>query len=339
MKMGRTFRVISLLSVCIVLLILVFMSIGTKAHAISSAFTFTAGGDYSANSATAAGLDLLPTTGTSFNLALGDFSYGQLVPESTWCDYVKSHVGGTFPFELLAGNHEDDGPDGLIENFATCLPDQLGNIHGEYAKEYYFDYPIAAPIARFILISPNLTFSNGQKYVYGAGTPRYSWLANTIDDARIAGLRWVIVGMHEDCLTMATKSCEIGTDLMNLLISKKVDLVLQAHDHSYQRSKQLAVSTACPAVPVGTFDANCVVDDGSDDHYTAGNGTVFVLAATFGADLYDINTLDPEAGYFVRWMGLNSDPRHGFMKYTVSEEGISAQFMGSTAGSFTDSFT
>ena len=337
--MGRISRIASFLSLCIVFLALGFLSLGKKAQAISTTFTFTAGGDYSANSSTSASLDLLPTTGASFHLALGDMSYSQLVPESAWCDYVKSHVGTTFPFELLSGNHEDNGPDGLIENFAACLPDQLGIITGEYAKEYYFDYPPATPLARFILISPNLTFSNGTTYQYTAGSTRYNWLADTIDSARIAGIRWVIVGMHEDCLSMATKPCEISADLMNLLISKKVDLVLQAHDHTYQRSKQLGLRGACSAVPVGAFDANCVVDDGSDDQYTAGNGTVFVIAATFGADLYDINTLDPEAGYFVKWMGLNSEPRHGFMKYTVSDAAISAQFVGSTAGTFTDSFT
>ena len=309
------------------------------AEAASTSFVFTAAGDYSANSFTTASLDLVPGTGASFHLGLGDFSYSQLTPESAWCDYVKSHVGGTFPFELLAGNHEDNGPDGLIENFAACLPDRIGSITGEYAKEYYFDYPVAAPLARFILISPGLTFSNGQSYSYAAGTSRYNWVADQIDGARIAGLRWVIVGMHEDCLSMATKPCEVGADLMNLLISKRVDLVLQAHDHSYQRSKQLALSAACPGVPVGSFNANCVVDDGADDVYIAGNGTVFVISATMGATLYDVNPLDPEAGYFAKWMGLNAEPRYGFMKYTVSETGISAQFVGSTSGTFTDSFT
>ena len=309
------------------------------AEAASTSFIFTAGGDYSANSSTTAGLDLLPGTGTSFHLALGDFSYSQLTPEAAWCDYVKTHVGETFPFELVAGNHEDDGSDGLIENFAACLPDRLGNISGEYGREYYFDYPAVNPIARFILISPSLTFSNGQHYSYAAGTPRYSWVADQIDGARIAGLRWVVVGMHEDCLSIGIKPCEIGADLMNLLVAKKVDLVLQAHDHSYQRSKQLALSPACPAVPVGSFNPDCVVDDGADDVYVAGNGTVFVINASFGASLYTLTLQDPEVGYFAKWMGLNADPRYGFMKYTVSDIGISAEFIGSTSGTFTDSFT
>jgi hypothetical protein len=337
--MGRKSQFVLALFISIPFLFVILVDLGKKAEAASTSFTFAAAGDHSVNSRTTASLDLLANSGASFYLALGDMSYSQLTPESAWCDYVKAHVGANFPFEVLAGNHEDNGPDGLIENFAACLPDQLGNISGEYGKQYYFDYPVGSPIARFLLISPNLSFANGQIYQYTVGTARYNWVADTIDNARIAGLRWVIVGMHEDCLSIATKPCEIGADLMNLLISKKVDLVLQAHDHTYQRSKQLTLSVACPAVPVGVYDANCVVDDGSDDLYTAGNGTLFVIDATFGVGLYDINLLDPEIDYFAKWMGLNTNPRFGFMKYTVSDAGISAEFIGSTAGTFTDSFT
>ena len=333
--MGRKSRI----ACSLLLFFVIFIDLGRKAQAAPISFTFAAAGDHSANSRVTSSLDLLANSGASFYLALGDMSYSQLVPESAWCDYVKTHVAATFPFELLAGNHEDNGPDGLIENFATCLPDKLGNISGEYGKEYYFDYPSTAPLARFILISPNLMFSDGQTYRYTVGSARYQWLTDRIDEARIAGIQWVIVGMHEDCLSIATKPCEISPDLMNLLISKKVDLVLQAHDHTYQRSKQLALSDSCPAVVPDTFNAGCVVDDGSDQIYTAGNGTLFVIDATFGAELYNINLLDPEVGYFAKWMGLNADPRFGFMKYTVSDTGISAQFIGSTAGTFTDSFT
>ena len=219
--MGRAFRATLLFCASIGWLLFVLVGLGGNAEAAPTSFSFAAAGDHSANSRTTASLDLLASSGASFYVALGDMSYGQVTPESAWCDYVRAHVGASFPFEVLAGNHEDNGPDGLIENFAACLPDQLGGVNGEYGKEYYFDYPAASPIARFILISPNLTFSNGQIYQYTAGTARYNWLADTIDNARINGLRWVIVGTHEVCLTIATKSCEIGADLMNLLVSKK----------------------------------------------------------------------------------------------------------------------
>ncbi len=45
--------------------------------------------------------------------------------------------------------------------------------------------------------------------------------------------------MHKPCLSLGEYACDIGADLTNLLLSKKVDLVLSGHEHIYQRSKQL----------------------------------------------------------------------------------------------------
>src|SRR3989441_5830701 len=212
--------------------------------AAGPSFSFTAGGDIGGNNNTSTALDLIAQSGSNFHLAIGDLSYSEIAPESKWCSYVQSRVGSTFPFELLSGNHEDGGElggqDGLIDNFVQCLPDRLG-AQGTYGKEYYFDYPASSPIARFIMISPGLTFTNGGLYDYSAGTAHYNWASNTIDSARAAGITWVIVGMHKVCITMGTMLCEVGNDIMNLLVSKKVDLILQAHDHDYQRSKQLGL--------------------------------------------------------------------------------------------------
>ena len=90
------------------------------------------------------------------------------------------------------------------------------------------------------MISPGLTFTNGGLYDYSVGTTHYNWVSNTIDSARATGIKWVIVGMHKNCISMGRMTCQIGPDIFNLLVSKKVDLILQGHDHNYQRSKQLA---------------------------------------------------------------------------------------------------
>ena len=134
----------------------------TQAQSTPPSFTFTAGGDFGGNSRSSATLDLIAHSGSAFHLAIGDFSYSEITPESAWCSYVQSHVGSTFPVELVSGNHEDGGEfqDGLIDNFVKCLPDRLGAV-GTYGKQYYFDYPASSPLARFIMISPDLTFTNG----------------------------------------------------------------------------------------------------------------------------------------------------------------------------------
>src|SRR5207248_481810 len=65
------------------------------------------------------------------------------------------------------------------------------------------------------------------------------------------------------------KHCEISADLFNLLIQKHVDLVLQGHEHGYERSGQFALNpTSCPAIPLSsptgtpTYSAGCTAEAG-----------------------------------------------------------------------------
>ena len=83
-----------------------------------------------------------------------------------------------------------------------------------------------------------------------------------------------------------------------------MDLVLSGHDHSYQRSKEIATGDGCGEVVVDDFDPDCVAD--SADTVRAGAGTVFVVAAAGGAELYDVHQDDPEAEYFAAAMGRNT---------------------------------
>ena len=321
---------------------LVFLSWKTNSYAQSQpSFTFTAAGDYGASSDATAVLNGTnpAVSGANLNLALGDLSYANLTPESAWCDYVKQKVGTSFPFEIVAGNHEDDSPSGNnIDNFATCLPDQIGGITGRYSREYFFDYPVASPLTRFIMISPDLTFLDEGTYNYSSGNAHYNWVANAIDSARSAGIAWIVVGMHKNCISMGNYSCNIGTGLFNLLIDKKVDLILQGHDHTYQRSHQLTLGPSCSGIVSGSSNANCVVDNGSDNNYTKGAGSVLAIVGTGGKGLYNINLSDSEAGYFSKWMGNNINPSQGFLKVAVSNTQMNFSFEPQV-GTFTDSFS
>src|SRR5918996_3902102 len=113
----------------------------------AAAFSFGVGGDFGASEATNANLVALRNMGTAFFLAIGDFSYSQVASEAAWCGYVKERIGAEYPFQLLSGDHEDDdGPDGDVNKFAACLPNRMPGMQGDYAKEYYFDYPPSAPL-------------------------------------------------------------------------------------------------------------------------------------------------------------------------------------------------
>jgi hypothetical protein len=311
----------------------------TPTSSSPASFSFAAAGDFGANANTSKVLTAMAGAQVDFGLALGDLSYGEISPESAWCDYVQSQVGGSFPFELIAGNHDADGStQGQIANFAACLPHRLGPLTGVYGQQYYFDYPADSPLARFIMISPDLTFPGESTYRYDKGSAQTQWLSDAIDSARVAGVRWIVVGMHEVCLTAGEMNCQIGTDLLNLLVTKKVDLVLQGHEHGYERSKQLAIGAGCPTVPGGSFNPACVARDGASGIYPKGAGTVFLVDGTGGDPFTPVPGTSPTAADFEKVMDPHSGAAHGFTRYTVSATGISARFVG-TGGNFSDSFT
>ncbi len=294
-----------------------------------------AAGDFNQTAASAAVFDAMKVAAPDAALALGDLSY-RSTPEELWCDYAVSHLGAGFPFELVSGNHESNGLNGNINNFSSCLPNQLPGLVGTYGRQYYVDVPRGAPLVRVVMISPNLPYPDGV-WSYAAGTPRYSWTAAAIDGARAAGVPWVVVGMHEPCLSMGAYGCGVGSDLMNLLAAKRVDLVLTGHEHGYQRTKQLATSTACPAIPVGVVGATCIVDSG--DALAAGAGTVFATVGTGGTPLRPMDPADSEAGYFRSYSGSTTDPAYGFLDVSATADRLDARFVPVLGATFADAFS
>jgi hypothetical protein len=145
--------------------------------------------------------------------------------------------------------------------------------------------------------------------------------------------------MHMYCLSLVNFPCATGTDIMNLLVSKKVDLYLQAHDHAYSRTKQLALNGSCTAIPTANFNAACVADGNPASAYTAGNGTVLATVGSGGRSINAEHPELPQGPFFQAWMGSNYNATYGFLKVDVSDTQLSARFVRGTGGSFADSFT
>lgn len=296
---------------------------------------FTASGDFSASSQAATVLSQIRSIDPDLHLALGDLSYGATGAEQAWCDFVTSRVGAGFPFELLSGNHESNALNGNINDFSACLPNQLPGLVGTYGRQYYVDVPEVDPVVRYVMISPALAYPDGE-WSYSAGSARYQWTAAAIDGARAAGVPWVVVGMHKPCLSVGQYSCEPGSALMNLLVSKKVDLVLSGHEHLYARSKQLAHGPSCSSITPGTYSAGCVRD--GDNTLAKGAGTVFTIVGTGGTPLRDVNQTDTEGQYFAASSGLNVQPSFGNLEISATATSLAAGFRPAGTATFTDSF-
>lgn len=297
---------------------------------------FTAAGDYGAGPNSVAVFDLIGNLNPDLNLALGDMSYGTTGQEQQWCDLVKSHVGEGFPFELLAGNHESNGINGNINDFSACLPNQLPGVVGTYGREYYVDVPAANPLVRFVMISPNLDFGQGE-WQYTPGTAHYNWTTAAIDGARTKGVPWVVVGLHKPCISVGVGGCPISPALMDLLFAKKVDLIVSGDEHSYMRTHQIATGPGCDRVIPGTFNSACVRD--TDGTFAAGAGSVWAIVGTGGVQQRDVSAADPEAGYFAAYSGANKDQTFGVLDVSATATRLTADFRPAPGGAgFTDHF-
>lgn len=299
-----------------------------------SAVHFTAQGDIGVGSRARKVLDVIAELKPQLNLALGDFSYEAGIEEQ-FCAMVTGKLGSEFPYQLVAGNHESDGHEGDIENFVKCLPNKLPGMQGEYGTQWYADVPEKDPVVRFVMVSPGIDFREGP-LDYSRDSERWRWTAEAIDAAKSDGIPWTVVGMHVPCFSVGRYDCQAGEDFTNMLVEKKVDLVLSGHDHIYQRSHQLGPGSNCPGLRAAAFSNGCLTD--TDTAMTQGEGTVFATIGTGGVGLYDINSEDSEMGYFAAASGKNRNPAFGTLDVTATPGELTARFVPAEGSSLTDAF-
>ena len=110
-----------------------------------------------------------------------------------------------------------------------------------------------------------------------------------------------------------------------------MDLVLQGHDHDYQRSHSLG--------RVVTNATGTIADDGSDGRYRRGAGTVFVIVGTAGRSMTTCSHTDSEFGNFAtHWCGEEATNTKGYLLLDASATQLSARFVTTGGTPFDDSF-
>ena len=337
-----------------IVLLAVLVSVGAwfsvaPTRADSNGFQFSVAGDFGAWAGFRDTLGTLNTSGSDFALAIGDLSYGGFTgyadntTEAGWCAKFHRYFANV---AILAGNHDTGAfppGEGNINNFTKYCPFPTAlhaPVFGDYGKQYYFDYPRTNPLARFIFLSPDLVFvvDGGEHYTYTVNSTRYMWTQAAIDQAHAAGIPWVIVSFHKSCIAAGEHACETGTDILNLLLSEKVDLILNAHTHNYERSNQLALTGSCSGIQLHNYNPGCIVHDGADGKYQRGGGSVLVVQGTGGRELDAFNQADPYSGYFAAHMATDTPGAgNGVVTYKVYPDRIVAQTAFN--GTYSDTFT
>lgn len=163
---------------------------GLVQSTFGTSFIFAASGDL--NSPTkGAGYDSLRSLealNPNFFLGLGDLSYNSSYIGTQWCKDFKSQFHN---IEIIPGYHDTGDDANISDTSATRSYEKYvgspGSSYGcpysiapfpscesegcDYGREYYFDYPTNAPIARVIMISPGIYNVTGRCNAWKQGQP------------------------------------------------------------------------------------------------------------------------------------------------------------------------
>ncbi|MBL7201109.1 MAG: metallophosphoesterase family protein [Anaerolineae bacterium] len=282
----------------------------TTAPAITeTAFTFVAFGDSRPASASA-----LPSQGAldvaaelarqSFDLAIhvadivnsGGICSGA---DSAWKQYIRAYydvyVGSTghTPFYLSVGNHELSGGTCGYQAYTEVYALPANAPAGQEERYYSFDWGNAHLIA----------LDTTQSYV--AGSVQHNWL---LDDLEASHSPWTFVYFHHPAYSSGAhgSTALVQQHLVPVFEAYGVDVVLNGHDHHYERT--------CPIL-----DGACTT--------TEAGGVIYYVAGGGGAPLRSASG---------DWFTAYSDSLYHFVKVEVSDCQVSLQSID-TEGTVFDS--
>lgn len=297
-------------------------------------FNFSVAGDFNYGAAPAGVLSKAAKANPAFLLAIGDLNYSTATDpdkEKNWCSFMKGYINNT---EVVSGNHDDGQAAGdNITRIVPYCPFTLGQYNGTYGREYFFDYPAQAPLARFILTSCGLNFqavdgfNNYFACVNKTTDSHYQFVKRAIDSAHALHIPWIIVSVHMHAVTQRDTATWVSQDFVNLMMYEHVDLFLHGHEHNYQRTSQVT------CLPEGTANFNPACISTMSSPYKRGAGTVDVIVGTGGAGWASLATACP----YLWWQSCNGSV-FGSMTVVVTSTSLTASYISST-GSFADGFS
>jgi Calcineurin-like phosphoesterase/3D domain len=242
-------------------------------------------------------------------LALGDFSYENIA--DCWFNIIS-------PIEdrikIAIGNH-DIRPPSLLAQYMT---------HFGLTKQYYsFDYHNV----HFLVMSTEIPLE--------VGSEQFNFVNNDLAKAATdPAIDWIVVYCHKPAYTLPSvdddgmrSSMDELRDIYHPLFDKyNVDLVLQGHDHNYQRSYPIKYNSTSPSTPI--------ITDTNNNNYNNPSGRISAVVGTGGIGLYSLSS--GNASY----LAYKQSSSFGFLNVDVINNGttLNAKFYDND-GAVEDKFT
>jgi hypothetical protein len=269
-----------------------------KAYASSSDFNFAAAGDwgcgrYSADAGDQhePGEDIvngIVNKNPELVLGLGDFSYEETA--DCWFEMLAPLDD---KMKITIGNHDNETPL-LLNQYMS---------HFNLTKQFYsFNYQNV----HFTVISTELP-SNGSEEI-----EQYEFVdADLRSAASDPNIDWIVVFYHNPAYTSPYSTHQTEGEGRTALVPFRdayhplfekynVDIVLQAHNHNYERSYPMKYNNANSSEPI--------ITDAHTNNYSNPEGQIFVTVGTGGHGLYYLLAKEPYMAHQYRGYGfLNID--------------------------------
>jgi hypothetical protein len=239
-------------------------------------------------------------------LGLGDYSY-ESTPDC-WFNEIKAFDS---KMKISIGNH-DVMTKKLLNSYLN---------HFSLSKQYYsFDFQNV----HVLTMATELEWEVGSK--------QYKFVKNDLEQvSKDPNIKWIIVTMHKPIYTSpngcSASSCEGSKTLRDtyhpLFDNYGVDLVLEAHMHSYQRSYPIKYNVDNPPKPI--------ITSSDKNNYNNPSGEIFAIIATGGINFHSLAGKAP-------FTATQQDSKFGILEMQFSNNKLDAKFI-SNAGSAMDHFT
>jgi hypothetical protein len=254
-------RVLSLSAMAILLSSITFLPHNSStqmavAQTLPADFNFAAVGDWECNSNTNNTVNNIVDKNPELVLGLGDYSYNKTSDD---CWFKTVHPIDA-KMKIAIGNHDYRGV-GQLSRYMN---------HFGLGEQYYsFDYQNI----HFIALSTEIP--------YNATSAQYNFVKNDLSTAASnPNTDWIIAYFHRQMYTSPGDTpayAMIRNTYHPLFEQYGVDLVLQAHNHNYQRTYPLIINNTSPSNPIQTSTNTTTYEDP--------DGQIFVTVGTGGRHL------------------------------------------------------
>ncbi|MFE6332866.1 purple acid phosphatase family protein [Streptomyces sp. NPDC057798] len=257
------------------------------APANPESFVFTAFGDQGVSDAAEAGDQLLLRQDPAFHLHAGDICYANVKGRGEesdgydpgfWDLFLKQNepVARTVPWMVTTGNHDMEAwysPDGYGGQVARFSLPESGFDPRTAPGVYSFVYGNVGFVA---LDANDVSYEIPANLGYTGGR-QTTWLDGRLRELRAsAAVDFVVVFFHHCTYSTSTHASDGGVraEWLPLFAEHRVDLVINGHNHVYERTDAIKNGEVGRPVPIGA-----ATDPARD-------GTVYVTAGGGGKDLY-----------------------------------------------------